>query len=745
MSPMEQGMNRIAELYGQVELTPSRPVVAGATGTWVLTYTTGQYGFDDGGTIKVLWRFVSDWGAPQTENPAAPNYLTATTNGQARLRLHFDPKAYVRPWQKGLVISIFDAPLEPGETVTITYGDTSGGSPGTRAQTFWEESFEFKVAVDPFGTGIFTELPSSPAIPIINGPPLQLVVVAPSEIRLDQEFTVKVRAEDMWGNPCRNYIGALAATIGQSQTTYQGARRENGVYHISGLRCSAAGTCIVSVKDEQGLQAESNPIICQNPTASLPVGERRHPFWGDLHGQSEETVGTNSVEDYFRFARDFAMLDFTGHQGNDFQITQDFWERLKQTVRAFHQPHHFIPFLGYEWSATTPAGGDRNVHLIEDDAPLHRTSHQQVADRSDESADRYPITALYQTLRQETGNLDPAQRKALLVPHIGGRPCNLRWHDPELEPVIEIISAWGEFEWLLREALERGYVIGFSGGSDDHKGRPGASHPGAGAFGVYGGLTCVYARELTRAAIWEALWQRRCYATTGQRLLLRFATGSHMMGEIIEVAAPPLFQVEVIGTAEIERVDFFRGTELVYTFPAAMPRAHDTVRIAWSGARIKGRARNTNWDGTLQIRDGAIRTVQGYAFDTPAEGIRSQSLDSVTWQSVTTGDTDGIIVQLDGTDSTQLEFHTNLLQQTLTLGEIRAQGGGITTHLGGVDLQVVFELMPLGTGRRHLQLTYTDDRLPAAITPYWVRVTQVDGAKAWASPIYVKPGSGRNG
>ena len=43
-------------------------------------------------------------------------------------------------------------------------------------------------------------------------------------------------------------------------------------------------------------------------------------FWGDLHGQTGETVGVNSIESYFDFARNLAFLDVTSHQGNDFQI-----------------------------------------------------------------------------------------------------------------------------------------------------------------------------------------------------------------------------------------------------------------------------------------------------------------------------------------------------------------------------------------------------------------------------------------
>ena len=79
--------------------------------------------------------------------------------------------------------------------------------------------------------------------------------------------------------------------------------------------------------------------------------------------------------------------------------------------------------------------------------------------------------------------------------------------------MIEIYSDWGRFEWLLEDALSRGYKVGFVANSDGHKGRPGASHPGASTFGAYGGLTCVLAEVLTRDAIFEAIRQRRCYET----------------------------------------------------------------------------------------------------------------------------------------------------------------------------------------------------------------------------------------
>ena len=70
-------------------------------------------------------------------------------------------------------------------------------------------------------------------------------------------------------------------------------------------------------------------------------------------------------------------------------------------------------------------------------------------------------------------------------------------HDPAIETAVEIHSAWGTFEWLMADCFTLGHRVGVVCNSDDHKGRPGASYPGASTFGAYGGLTCFLAEELT--------------------------------------------------------------------------------------------------------------------------------------------------------------------------------------------------------------------------------------------------------
>ena len=714
--------SEIRALYGWAEIDSAAPIVAGSVGTWRITYHTGCYGIDDGGVIKFAWRDVSDWAAPQFENPSAPEYASVSTTGPASLRARFEKQRYIRPWRLCVTVDVFDDSLSEGDTITLTLGDTSGGSPGSRAQTFCKDAFEFRVAVDWCGTWVYTEVPS-PSIPIISGSPHRLVVLGSSETTPNEEAWIGIKAEDRWGNPSIQYAGTVqisAEGLTGLPETYQFQPTDQGVRRFDGVKAPKVRTYRVEATDsENGLEAQGNPLRCVENRGT------HQPFWGDLHGQSEETVGTNPVSSYFRFAREMALVDFAGHQGNDFQITEAVWEEIRKQANTQYAPGRFVTFVGYEWSANTPLGGDHNVYYPGDDGPLHRSSHVLIPDKSDISTDCTHVTELYDTLRG---------KDVLLLPHVGGRYANLNWHDPELEPLVEVYSEWGEFEWFLREALEKGYQVGFTAGSDDHKGRPGAAPPGSGSFGVYGGLTCIYAAELTREGLWEALKARRCYGTTGQRTLLEVTADGKPMGSAYQASQPPEISVNVVGTAPIERVDIFRGLEQIYTFPETTERLTDRIRVAWSGQRIRARNRLVRWDGNLEIDTGQILEAKGYAFDSPAEGIDAVTERTVSWKSVTTGDVDGIILRLNAPPETTLDFKTSVLNRTVSLQEIN--NSPIVVNAGGIDMKVVFERLPLGAGEE-VAFTFRETALSTGCHPYWVRVLQTDGAKAWASPIYI--------
>ena len=169
-------------------------------------------------------------------------------------------------------------------------------------------------------------------------------------------------------------------------------------------------------------------------------------------------------------------------------------------------------------------------------------------------------------------------------------------------------------------------------------------------------MTCIYAAELTREGLWEALKARRCYGTTGQRILLDVTADGKPMGAAYQASQPPEISVKVVGTAPIERVDIFRGLEQIYTFPKTIKRAEDRVRVAWSGQRIRARNRLVRWDGTLEIDRGQILEAEGYAFDSPAEGIEAVTERAVSWTSVTTGDADGVILRFNAPPDTNPRF-----------------------------------------------------------------------------------------
>lgn len=719
--------------YGLARLTPSAPAVAGSVGTWTLTYQVGAHGIDDGGAFRVALHTTSDWSSPQFEAPAAPDYtaVTVETTHGARLEARFDPDLGVRPWKKIVQLRVRDAALWPGDTITITFGDRQGGSPGTRAQTF-AGPMTFRCLVDAFGTGVYELVPDSPILPMIGGPATTLHVLGPSDVTAGEPFGVVVRANDAWGNVAVGYRGTVRLTLPAGDTLdYQFDASDRGLYRFEGLVVDEPGIHAIGVTDaEQALESQPHPLRCH----AEPPHRRVH--WGDPHGQTEETVGIGTLDDYFTYARDAAALDFVGHQGNDFQITASIWQAIREKIAAYHEPGRFVSFLGYEWSGNTPGGGDHNVHFLHDDGPLHRSSHWQVPDRTDEAADRHPVSQLYEQFR--------GREDVLLIPHVGGRHANLiEFFDDELIPLVEICSAWGVFEWLTDDALRRCARIGFAGGSDDHTARPGFASPPPHHFGIRGGLTAALASACTREALWEALKARRTYATTGVRILLDVTANGHAVGSAFSTGGPVELSVHVVGTAPLWRVEVLRWPEVIYShaIPVSRPaNGRYRLRVGWTGARIRARHRLTAWDGRLAVEGGRLLAAQGWGFDHPEDGVTEITSQAVQWRSETAGDWDGVVVEIEGTPATRLRFETAPATFDLPLGDLA--DGPFIHDAGGLGQHVRIEPDPGPEAPREVRFQYQDDAPPAgqqpnAGHPYFVRVTQQDGHMAWSSPIYV--------
>ncbi len=496
----------LPERMGTIALAPTGPFVAGAHVELVLVYTAGSFGIDDTGMVKISWRTTSDMSKPQFDKPQAANFTTVEASNGAKLEVWFD-RLNVRPYANTLLIRVGRGYLRAGDTLTIRLGDSRRGSPGYRLQTNVEARVELKTSVDAFATYEFCELPVQPNFDLVPGPAASWNAILPSLAFVGEPFRLAVVAEDRWGNPTADASANFELAASQplrGLPTRLDIKKSDGPRVIENLIADAEGDI------ELRLMTDGKEIARANPLRVVKQASLRR-YWGDLHGQSGETIGMGTAEAYFRYARDDAFIDMVGHQGNDFQITDSFWTELNRLTAEFDEPGRFVCLPGYEWSGNTGMGGDRNVFYRREGRPIRRSSHILVQGQASTEA-IYTADELFRALEGED---------AIVIAHVGGRYADLNYaHDGRLERAVEVHSTWGTFEWLLHDAFEKGFRVGVVCHSDDHKGRPGATRPGASSFGAIGGLTCYFMPELTRDALFEALRQRRHYGTTGSRIFM---------------------------------------------------------------------------------------------------------------------------------------------------------------------------------------------------------------------------------
>jgi hypothetical protein len=700
---------------GKAIVQPSQPVVAGSFTTITFAYTAG-HPVDDSGYIKIAFRSVSDCGTPQFDHPAAPNYCTIHTTGDCRIEPRWDPKGHTRPWSRALILQVRSGFLDSGEEIAVVFGDTSGGSPGWQVQTFCEEAFEFKTLVDPIATYLFKELPASPTLRIVPGRPARAVCIAPSRVMVHQAFPCHLKLEDAWGNP----------TDRPQKRTHPGF--------------STAGVRTLTVMDEQtNLSARSNPIEVLDEDAPL------RPYWADFHGQTGETVGTGSIEGYFTFARDYGLLDIAAHQGNDFQVTDEFWEKINRATRAFYEPGIFVTFPGYEWSGNTPLGGDRNVYFASEGGAITRSCTDLISGSQSAHANSLTATELFRSLKEQQGP------RAFAFAHVGGRYADLSMHDPDIELAVEVHSAWGTFEWLVEDALQRGYRVGICANSDGHKCRPGASSPGAGEFGSTGGLTCVLARSLDRESVFEALASRHFYATTGNRCLMdvELLAGdgrSAMMGDVVDVSGSdpgtPRFRVRVIGSAPVESVEVRNGPGAIKTVrPYGRDDLGTRVKVVWSGAEVRGRDRLVSWDGGLRVQENAILDAVPINLWNANRPLEKVGREQLRWRSNTTGGTSGVILTLEKTRAGVLKIETVECRVECEIGSI-----GLDPRVwrcGGLRKRIEVYRLPDRQQSGEFSFTLPLTELREGDNPIYARLTQEDGHMAWTSPVNLCYTSGR--
>jgi len=596
--------------HSTIQFEYSEPLIAGEHITLTCEYTVGENGFAQNGKLRI--------GLPNTGwfKPLVPQYYfwseyadgknrTYTqyhrVNTSARLitsskaatlldseRRFRKPWTFPRNWLRDYVrywitVTIEDDHLQPGDKIIVTYGDPEYQPLTARIQGYPEKRICFLAFADAHGNGQFTEVTGSPLeTSVHSGPAHSLVAITPSIIKPQQQLKVKIAYSDKVKAAPEPLPAVKTLRIGTTNiyTQYREVSINNQTdslyFELPEFTPPPNGTepLYIHVHDpDHEMQTRSNPSLARSRGHQL--------FWGDLHGQSQyhswspqEQVGIscNTPKECYRYARDIAGLDFCSITDTR-SIIMDIWKEEVETSQRMNEPGRFVTFQGSEVGDNI--NGHRNV-IFAGDQPEPMIT----APTGQENTD---LRELLQTPRLHQRFAE--RNDVLLIPHHVKIWLDWNCHNPHLEPVMEIYSVWGCGEkhgsdlWDMREvnggaqeAWARGYKIGVIGGSDTHAGLPGRSIPNCdreSRLHFPGGLTAVWASELTRGSLFEALRARRCYATTGVRIILETFINQNPMGSEIhwpDFSKARQLRINVWGTDELEEVTIVKNNDDVYTF-----------------------------------------------------------------------------------------------------------------------------------------------------------------------------------
>jgi len=483
-------------------------------------------------------------------------------------------------------------------------------------------------------------------------------------------------------------------------------------------------------------------------------------YWGDLHYHTAVGYAQGSLRRSFEIAKEH--LDFVAHTGhsqwpdmpempqnrhmkwvNGFEVMRQNWRQVVEINNQFYKPGELVTFLGYEWHHSHY--GD--YHLLYPGGEGKLVYHDEITD--------------LQKYAKQAG--------AILIPHHVAyapdwRGFSWKYFDSEVSPVVEIYSEHGEtlsdrtiFPMsrhsnggictanTVAYQLRQGLRAGFTASTDDHFGYPGA-------WGE--GLTGIWADKLTRESLWEALWQRRTYAITGDRMRLEFCINYAPMGSEIDLTAKRNINVSVEAADELDVIEVVKNGRIIHReYPDDEPdewseRVKTRFEYGWGPWAALDMARVCDWDIRLDVTNGKILNATPCFQSGPMEEERRDKIlncdeTSLHWQSYTSRRdafaeraTKHFILELSGTPDTRLNVSLQNpieLRYSVTLGELSD-----TSHIkftGQFTSESILIHRLVFPASFVKQFNFVDEDTEPAY--YYIRVRQSNGQMAWSSPIWV--------
>jgi len=282
------------------------------------------------------------------------------------------------------------------------------------------------------------------------------------------------------------------------------------------------------------IDGESNP--------SCTASHDYNIFWGEYHIHTYASDGLGTIKESFAYGRNQACLDW-GSLGDHLGYARREWKIIRDDTEAANEPGKFVSLFGLKVSAEP---GIADLCIITPDIDIDISNLLDAEKDKRYFAPRVTLENLYNTLEGQN---------CIIIPHFHmGNGTIWNYPAPPELRLIEIYSCWGNHEYkgcalptyggnggngvpehTIHDMLKKGHRYGIVAGSDGHDGQMGKT-TWLRVRGVYpGGLTAVLAENLTRESLWEALNERRTYATTGARIFLDFNINNALMGSEITI------------------------------------------------------------------------------------------------------------------------------------------------------------------------------------------------------------------
>ncbi|XOV87805.1 MAG: DUF3604 domain-containing protein [Pseudomonadota bacterium] len=726
---------------GEFTADPLGPFTVREYATFTQTYTVGEFPVTDGGGFLVSKHFQTNHPLFQATDPTKANYVSISSSNPA---VTFTVDAVMVPGMHGgfrgaegqLVFRVRGGTLNEGDTVTITYGDTSGGGRGLLMPDFSSDQMPFPVYVALDKEDLWLSLPIQP-IQVIGSSAAGVAGFAPSIVATGETVEVSIRAEDHYGN--RAMGGVPDWQIVEGNKVIASVAADGSAVVTTRLTFDRPGVHRLQVRSNDGsLVGHFNPVLVEdNP------GDR--VYWGDTHGHSGFSEGIGSADAYMRFARDEARLDFVTHSEHDIWMDDSEWETLRSLVQKYNEPGRFAAYLGYEWTVNQSQGGHHNV--------LYRTPEN----RNRTPSQHYPtLSSLYQGLRTNNKVDD-----VLIIPHAHQRG-EYRYSDPEMETLIEIMSMHGTFEWFGRMYLNHGHEVGFVAASDDHIGRPGYAAPKSFSLAQRNGLGGVFAKERTSDAIFDAMKSLRAYATTGQRIIVNMDINGTGIGQRAPYADMRTITGRVIGTSPVRSVTLFKNDNILQEWQYISANKDELALSFYSESYPYNPQDNPrgwrHWRGTMEVVGGSVESavlVDLQNLETQNLERNSDNPNKFTFMTNTRGDHSTIKLKMKGLSNTTrvrltladaaetgsgpplLRRHQMIPGQSLELRVADMKDNAVTAAVPFDGYKDSIRLERGGTMPLEVDLSYVDETQPRHGDYYFLRVRQDDEGLAWTSPIWV--------